>query len=292
MSNNATSQDLGGSLPRDYVQLRNARSERQNTEAVSEKRLGESIRGEDDPRTLLAIAEGRRLYVGNLPYMAKTEDVKDFFAANEYQIEHINMSIDPYSGRNPSYCFVELVSREQAEQAMLELNGKLILGRPVKLGPGVARSTGKHSRAEPTRNARNVRERQVPVFDRWTRTDAVDHWKGYSEKGRRLFVGGLPPMPDHHQVNADVRKLFAGYNIEAVSKVVVPRPPVYGDPKAWNHRFLFVDFPTADEAERAMKATNGRQAWGVKIRVQPAKGPESHKIHERENWEREQQHLS
>lgn len=123
------------------------------------------------------------------------------------------MSIDPYSGRNPSYCFVELVSKEQADQAMSELSGKPILGRPVRLGPGVARSTVKHSRAESTGDARNVRGRPTPVFDRWTRTDAADHWKEYSEQGRRLFVGGLPPMPDHHVVNADVRKLFTGYNV-------------------------------------------------------------------------------
>jgi hypothetical protein len=85
-SNNATSQNLGGPLPRDYIQLRNARLERQDAVAVPAQRLGESIRGEDDPRTLLAVAEGRRLYVGNLPYMAKTDDVKDLFAANEYQM--------------------------------------------------------------------------------------------------------------------------------------------------------------------------------------------------------------
>lgn len=44
------------------------------------------IRGEDDPRTLQAIEEGRRLYVGNLPYMAKTEDVENLFVRNGYQM--------------------------------------------------------------------------------------------------------------------------------------------------------------------------------------------------------------
>ncbi len=53
----------------------------QNTEAESSK-----IRGEDDPRTLQAIAEGRRLYVGNMPYMAKTRDVEALFADVSYQV--------------------------------------------------------------------------------------------------------------------------------------------------------------------------------------------------------------
>lgn len=42
-----------------------------------------SVRGEDDPRTLQAIAEGRRVYVGNMPYMAKTEDVESLFVSND-----------------------------------------------------------------------------------------------------------------------------------------------------------------------------------------------------------------
>ena len=45
-----------------------------------------AIRGETDPRTLQAIAEGRRLYVGNLPYMAQTKDIENLFAQNDYQM--------------------------------------------------------------------------------------------------------------------------------------------------------------------------------------------------------------
>ena len=123
------------------------------------------------------------------------------------------MSIDPYSGRNPSYCFVELATKEQADRAMLELNGRDILGRPVKLGPGIARSKNRRRIENPNQRAGNKFDSSRPVFDRWTRTNASDHWKGYSEQGRRLFVGGLPRMPDHHTVNADIRELFRGCNV-------------------------------------------------------------------------------
>ena len=44
------------------------------------------VRGEDDPRTFQAIVEGRRLYVGNLPYMAKAQDVRTFFESSGYQM--------------------------------------------------------------------------------------------------------------------------------------------------------------------------------------------------------------
>ena len=42
------------------------------------------LRGESDPATLQAIEEGRRLYVGNLPYRAKLEDVQGLFVGNGY----------------------------------------------------------------------------------------------------------------------------------------------------------------------------------------------------------------
>ena len=47
---------------------------------------GGTLRGEDDPNTLQAITEGRRLYVGNMPYMAKTKDVETLFAEGDYQM--------------------------------------------------------------------------------------------------------------------------------------------------------------------------------------------------------------
>lgn len=69
--------------------------------------------------------------------------------------------------------------------------------------------------------------------------------------------------------------------------MVVPIKPAFGKSGAWNHRYLFVDFSTAEEADAAAKATNGTQAWGVKIRVLPAKGTGSRKVDEREAWREE-----
>ena len=234
--NNAATPTPGPPSRTNHLQQLGFRSKsRDKDENISDGPVnGGQLRGEDDPATRQAIAEGRRLYVGNMPYIAKTEDVERLFAEGEYQMyvlirvncecpvnvhaltynrEHINMSIDPYTGRNPSYCFVEIATKGQADRAMRELNGKELLGRPVKVGPGVARSRNKRPRENPDQRTRNTRDVSEPVFDRWTRTDAPDHWKGYTEQGRRLFVGGLPRMPDHHTVNADVRELFKGYSV-------------------------------------------------------------------------------
>ena len=109
------------------------------------------------------------------------------------------MSIDPFSGRNPSYCFVELATKAQAAQAMEYLSGQNVLGRPVKLGPGLASS--------------RRRQPGLEAFRRDTRLDAKDHFQAYSEQGRRVWVGGLPKMGSHAAVNQGVRELFAGFEM-------------------------------------------------------------------------------
>jgi len=45
----------------------------------------EALRGMDDPLSLQAIGESRRLDVGNLPYMANTQDIMDLLGL-DYQV--------------------------------------------------------------------------------------------------------------------------------------------------------------------------------------------------------------
>lgn len=120
------------------------------------------------------------------------------------------MSIDLFTARNPSYCFVELTDKAQAERAIQKLNGANILGRPVKLGPGVASRFRQRQRI---RRSKSHDRAGQPIYQRWTRTDAPKHFKGYSEEGRRLWVGGLPKMPNHYAVEGGIRELFAGFDM-------------------------------------------------------------------------------
>ena len=72
----------------DYLQQRDLWSKsRDKKEKESNGPVGrEILRGEDDLKTLQAIAEGRRLYVGNMPYIAKTKDVEMLFEDRDYQV--------------------------------------------------------------------------------------------------------------------------------------------------------------------------------------------------------------
>lgn len=83
-----------------------------------------------------------RLYVGNLLYSASRNDVEQFFTANGFAVSGISMSIDPATGRNPSYCFVDFDSADDASRAMADLNGVELLGRGVRINLGVARQGG------------------------------------------------------------------------------------------------------------------------------------------------------
>ena len=80
-SNNTTLQGLSSHLKRENFQQHKAGIDR--PQSPSRRK---SLRGEDDPRTLQAIAEGRRLYVGHLSYIAKTQDVEELFARDEYNM--------------------------------------------------------------------------------------------------------------------------------------------------------------------------------------------------------------
>lgn len=209
----------------------------------------------------------------------------------------MNMSIDPYYGRNPSFGFVELISKAQADSAMQELNGKILLGRPVKLGPGVASSKKRKATSQSAPGGHRTR----PAFDRWTSTDESNHFKGYSDHGRRVWVGGLPKMGTIMQSMrvfvafrrlSNVSACFACPNGHAHSGIQRgcqqshnSSNPSGGRSQGMGSSLPLCSFPSADEAGRAVRATDGRYAWGVKIRVRLAKAPNSRKGLERDQWD-------
>ena len=174
----------------------------------------------------------------------------------------IDMSIDPFSGRNPSYCFVDLQAGIDAASAMEALQGQLVRERPIRV-----RLDTREGHESPVCKERTF------VFDRWARSDAKDHWIAPTEEGRRLWVGGLPWMYHQYTVNVEMKRLFQGWNITAVSKLV---PPVHArayhiDPKeAGLHCYCFVDFASTEDAEQAAVTLNGTDSphggrWKINV---------------------------
>lgn len=129
--------------------------------------------------------------------------------------ELIDFSVDPFTGRNPSYCFVELETKDQAEQAMAQLAGRDILGRPVKIKPGLAKSSGdRYQRLEGSHRGDGTSLATFATFDRWRRGDPNPPRKDADQgQGRRVYVGGLPKVTDREIIASSIADFFTGLQV-------------------------------------------------------------------------------
>ncbi|KAK3330010.1 hypothetical protein B0H66DRAFT_542549 [Apodospora peruviana] len=249
-----------------------------------------------------ALGEGRRIYMGNLLYSVQPVDVETLLQTTSFSYDKIHISVDPISGRNPGYCFIEFTTRDEAERALVTLAGVTIQGRPVKLGPchpktNTNRATADFSPrrrdyaapsgdASATSSPARGQHRPGSLFQRWGDWTGDKHQTQPDEQGpygalkhvdeakmgadnRRLYVGGLGKMIDQEQNDAEIRALFNGFDIVAIGKRITPHPSTRTKPG--NHHYCFVDFSSQDEALRAMKATNKVPVDGGFLRVFLAK---------------------
>ena len=72
------------------------------------------------------------IYVSNLGFGVQTEDLKKIFLAYG-AVSSVNIIIDKATSRSRGFGFVEMPDKTAAEKAMVELEGSMLDGRPVKL---------------------------------------------------------------------------------------------------------------------------------------------------------------
>jgi RNA recognition motif-containing protein len=75
---------------------------------------------------------GAKLYVGNLPFTADEDSVREFFAKAGI-VESVKIVTDPYNGRSKGFGFVEMESEPDATAAIDQLNGAEMEGRPLRV---------------------------------------------------------------------------------------------------------------------------------------------------------------
>jgi RNA recognition motif-containing protein len=83
---------------------------------------------------IIVIAEDfllTKLYVGNLPFSATEDSVRELFAAHG-AVEKVALVNDRDTGQPRGFGFVEMSSAD-AQKAMQSLNGKDFGGRPLKV---------------------------------------------------------------------------------------------------------------------------------------------------------------
>ena len=139
--------------------------------------------------------------------------------------ERIDIAVDPFTGRNPSYCFVDLESKEIADKAMVELDGSDLLGRPVKIRPGVVKSASERSQQQQQQQQQGDGSprpnRNAPFsVDQWRRggdapapVPAPALTRTNSDSSRRLYVGGLPRLTDAEEISSNMTQFFQGYDV-------------------------------------------------------------------------------
>ncbi|HUU98983.1 MAG TPA: RNA-binding protein [Phycisphaerae bacterium] len=81
------------------------------------------------------------IYVGNLPYDATEEQLRELFGAHG-SVERVNLITDRMTGQSRGFGFVEMVDQEAAEAAIEAINGTELNGRTLNVN--VARPKTEH----------------------------------------------------------------------------------------------------------------------------------------------------
>ncbi|HLE43002.1 MAG TPA: RNA-binding protein [Methylomirabilota bacterium] len=92
-----------------------------------------------------------KLFVGNLSYQATEEDLRELFQ-QAGTVESVRIITDQFTGRPRGFGFVEMSTKEEAERAIEQLNGRLFRDRNLVVNearPQPNRSPGGGGRGGP-----------------------------------------------------------------------------------------------------------------------------------------------
>ncbi len=84
---------------------------------------------------------GRKLYVGNLPYSATEQSLRDAFAASG-TVDSVSLITDRDSGQSKGFGFVEMATDAEAQAATQAMNGQTLDGRQIKVNEAKPKGSG------------------------------------------------------------------------------------------------------------------------------------------------------
>ena len=81
---------------------------------------------------------GKKLYVGNLPYSATEDSLKEAFL--EFgTVESVTIITDRDTGQSKGFGFLELATPQEAATAIARMNGREMDGRTLKVSEAQAK---------------------------------------------------------------------------------------------------------------------------------------------------------
>ena len=81
------------------------------------------------------------IYVGNLPFDAGEDDLRQAFAAFG-QVSAVSIIKDQFTGQSRGFAFVEMPNNTEGTAAVAGMNGKELMGRPMKVSEARPRTPG------------------------------------------------------------------------------------------------------------------------------------------------------
>jgi RNA recognition motif-containing protein len=84
----------------------------------------------------------KRLYVGNLPFSATEEEIRNLFQAEGRTVDNVSVIADRETGRPRGFAFVEMSNATEADTAVKTLNGFQMDGRTLTVSEARERSFG------------------------------------------------------------------------------------------------------------------------------------------------------
>ncbi len=72
------------------------------------------------------------IYVGNLPFEAKEDDLRKVFEAYG-EVTSVNIIKDKFSGKSRGFAFVEMLTEDEAKAAIEAIDGSYLHGREIKV---------------------------------------------------------------------------------------------------------------------------------------------------------------
>ncbi len=85
---------------------------------------------------------GTRLYVGNLPFSADEQQVRDLFSQSGRSVTEVKLVTDRETGRPRGFGFVEMGSSKDADGAIRDINGMDLGGRALTVNEARERTSG------------------------------------------------------------------------------------------------------------------------------------------------------
>ncbi len=110
----------------------------QQRDQVSDKEAHRAVERAMNPGSVLPGDEPRavrssRVFVGNLDFAAKEEELRDLFTSAGFTVQEATMVHDKATGQPRGFAFVEVQGLKEAARAVSELDGAELAGRALRV---------------------------------------------------------------------------------------------------------------------------------------------------------------